>query len=243
MMAMVTPTRFTIQRGSVLRGNHIKSLICAAGLALLTRGQALPQQMQPSGGASLHTVHQPYDVETYGVFRNIMLSGDFSAKVQLAAVMAKHPSTGVGAVADARGEITIFDGKLIVSYGKPGTSPDANSESAALLATGSASEWQSVRVEQDIPPGEIESYISAAAKTHGVDPDKSFPFEVRGVLGPYVMHVNAAPTAAPHGMGLPMAITVESKGDRLDGLISGLYVSPDLEQFPAQLNRRIPRGE
>ncbi len=126
-----------------MRGDDIRLLICAAGLALLSCGQALPQQMPPSGGASMHTIHRPYDVETYGVFRNIMLSGEFGAKVQLAAVMARHPSTGVGAVADGRGEITIFDGKLIVSYGKPGSSPDANSEAAALLATASASEWQS----------------------------------------------------------------------------------------------------
>jgi hypothetical protein len=29
-------------------------------------------------------------------------------------------------------------------------------------------------------------------------------------------------------MGLPMAITVESKGDEIDGLITGIYVSADL---------------
>jgi hypothetical protein len=69
---------------------------------------------------------------------------------------------------------------------------------------------------------------AAAAKAHGIDADKSFPFEVRGNVGPYVMHVNAAPTGAPHGMGLPMAVTDEHEGDRLDCLVTGVYVSPDL---------------
>jgi alpha-acetolactate decarboxylase len=201
------------------------------GLALLTLVVGSPsqsQQMQPTGNSPMHTVHEPYAIETFGVLRNMMLSGDFSAKVRLGAVLAKHPTIGVGAVADARGEITILDGNLIVSYGKTGVSADANSEEAALLATGSATEWQSLRVERNIAPEEVESYIAAAAKANGLDPEKSFPFEVRGPIGPYFMHVNAEPTSGPHGMGLPMAITVQSQGDLLDGTIAGLYVSPDL---------------
>ena len=42
------------------------------------------------------------------------------------------------------------------------------------------------------------------------------------------MHVNAAPTGGPYGMGKPMAITVETKGDAIAGSVAGLYVSPDL---------------
>ena len=45
---------------------------------------------------------------------------------------------------------------------------------------------------------------------------------------PYVMHVNAAPIDGPHGMGLPMAITVERKGDEIAGSVAGLFVSPAL---------------
>jgi len=51
---------------------------------------------------------------------------------------------------------------------------------------------------------------------------------VRGTLAPYVMHVNAAPTGGPHGMGSPMALTVETRGDRIDGRVAGLYVSAEL---------------
>jgi hypothetical protein len=183
--------------------------------------------MQPMGDTALHTLHQPYDVETFGAFRNLVMRGDFSPKVNLADVMAKHPTTGVGALADALGEITIHDGKLIVSYGDgppTGTSPT----SAALLATASVDEWQSVPVPSDVPPEEIESFISMAAKSHGIDPAASFPFEVRGNIGPYAMHVNAAPTKSEHGMGLPMAVTVQNSGERLDSLVAGLYVSADL---------------
>jgi hypothetical protein len=142
--------------------------------------------------------------------------------------MAKHPTTGVGAVANALGEITIFDGKLIVTYGRPNTPTDAN-VSAALLAMGSVAEWQSVQVGRDVGPAEIETFIATTANGHGIDTRKSFPFQVRGLLFSYVMHVNAEAVPGPHGMGLPMAITVERKGDDpIDALVSGLYVSPDL---------------
>ncbi len=184
--------------------------------------------MPAMGDAATHTLHQPYGVETFGAFRNLMMGGDFEAQVRLDAVMAKRPTVGVGALAEARGEITIYDGKLVVSYGKTDTPADGASESAALLAIASVGGWQSVPVENDVPPREVESFIVVAAKTHGIDPEISFPFEVRGSIGPYVMHVNAAPTNGEHGMDLPMAETVQSKGDRLDGLVAGLYASLDL---------------
>jgi hypothetical protein len=209
-----------------MRAVDITGLAVVAAAAALAAGPALPQ-MQPMGDAAVHTLHQPYSVETFGEFRSIMMSGDFSPKVRLADAMAKRPTAGVGALADALGEITIYDGKLIVSYGYAPPA-DTSSASAALLAMASVDGWQSVPVANDVPPEEIESFIIVAAKTHGIDPTVSFPFEVRGNIGPYVMHVNAAPTKGEHGMGLPMAVTVQDKGDRLDGLAAGLYASLDL---------------
>jgi hypothetical protein len=180
-------------------------------------------QQQP-----LHVVQQPYNIESWGEFRRMMMTGDFTPKVKLADVMAKHPTVGVGAVADARGEVSIFDGRLVISYGKTGPATDLNSEYAALLAIGSTSDWQSALVERDVAPEMVEAYIAAAAKARSIDTEKSFPFEVRGNIGPYVMHVNAAPTVGSHGMGLPMAITVQKAADQTDGLVTGVYVSPDL---------------
>ena len=198
-----------------------------AGLLLLATVPVSAQQMPPAG-AAMHSMREPFAIETFGIFRNMMLSGDFSPKVQLVAVMAKHPTTAVGAIAEARGEITIYDGKLIVSYGKPEASVDVTADHAALLAMGTAGQWQTIPVEHDVAPEDVESYIAAAAKAHGVDPDKSFPFQARGSVGPYIMHVNAAPIDGPHGMGQPMAMTVDRRGDQIQGFVAGLYVAPDL---------------
>ncbi|MGN6748893.1 MAG: hypothetical protein ACTHJS_09910 [Xanthobacteraceae bacterium] len=210
-----------------MRSPHLTSSASIAGLLLLANVPASAQQM-PLAGAAMHSTREPFAIETFGIFRNMMLNGDFSPKVQLVAVMAKRPTTAVGAVAEARGEITIYDGKLIVSYGKSLPSIDVTADHAALLAMGTAGQWQTVPVEHDVAPEDVESYIAAVAKTHGIDPDQSFPFQARGGIGPFIMHVNAAPTDGPHGMGQPMAITVERRGDQIQGLVAGLYVAPDL---------------
>jgi len=198
---------------------------------------AFPARSQPVG---MHTIHQPYNVETWGEFRKIVMQGDFGAKVQLAEVMGRHPTIGVGTVAEGRGEITIHDGKLIISYGKPDSvHVDAGLESAALLQVGTAAAWRRVDVDQDVALTQIESYLAEAAQAHGLDPNKSFPFEIEGTLISYRMHVNAAPTNGPHGMGYPIAITVESTGDRLDGRVAGLYASADLIGIATHGGERI----
>jgi len=56
----------------------------AALLAALAFTRAWPQQTQPSGDAFTHTLHQPYDVETFGEFRKMMLRGDFTPRYNCA---------------------------------------------------------------------------------------------------------------------------------------------------------------
>jgi hypothetical protein len=212
-----------------MRMNGTVLLIGGAAVAWLIAGEAARPQQAESG---LHTLRQPYDIEAFGAFRMLILAGDFSRKVNLAAAMAKRPTTGVGAVADARGEITIHDGKLIVSYGQgeldQGSHPAADREDAALLATGTVAAWQTMTVAHDVAPDEIESFLAQMAGAHGLDPQGPFPFQIRGTLTAYAMHVNKAPTNGPHGMGQPIAIAREFKGDVIDGAIAGFYVSRDL---------------
>jgi alpha-acetolactate decarboxylase len=207
-----------------LNGTHL--LLWGAATVWLTAGA--PARSQPVISDAVHMVRQPYNIEAFGAFRMLILAGDFTPKVELAAVLAKHPTTGVGALADARGEVTIYDGKLIVSYGEQAPHPAAKAERAALLAVGTVASWQSIAVEHDVAPDAVEMFLAHMAGAHGLDPNGSFPFQSKGTLLSYVMHVNAAPTSGPHGMGQPIAITRESKGDAIDGLVAGLYASRDL---------------
>jgi alpha-acetolactate decarboxylase len=199
----------------------------AAAIVWLLAG-APARSQQPMEAAAMLTARQPYDIQAFGAFRQLILAGDFSRKVDLAAAMARRPTTGVGAVADARGEITIHDGRLIISYGRDGPDRPAADESAALLATGTVTAWQTVAVPHDVAPDEIETYLARTAAAHGLDGERSFPFQIRGTLMSYTMHVNAAPTGGPHGMGQPIALTRTLAGETVDGLVAGFYVSRDL---------------
>ena len=121
-----------------MRMFHIRSLAPIAAFLTFSIAPAVPQQLREPVDAATHAIRQPFAIETFGIFRNMMLSGDFTPKVQLLAAMAKHPTTGVGAIAEARGEITIYDGKLIVTYGKLVAPVDVTADHAALLAMASA---------------------------------------------------------------------------------------------------------
>ena len=207
-------------RAHALIGGGIAVAVLVAGFASAPHAQ--------SCGTPTPRTSEPYKIEAFGVFCNMMLQGDFTPKVAIGSVMSRLPSTGVGAVSGARGEITIADGKLIISYGKSDAHPTPDAETAALLDTGTVKEWQIIRIDSDVAPPAVESFLAQSARAHGLDPDKSFPFQLRGTVAPYVLHVNIAPIDGPHGMGLPMAITAERKGDDIAGGVAGLYVSPDL---------------
>jgi len=178
--------------------------------------------------AGSHAQDYAYGIKSFGQFRALILQGDFSPKIKLDAAMASQPTTGVGAVSEARGEITIYDGKLIISYGKEGVHPAPQSETAALLAVAKTPGWQEVKVDRDVTPDEIDVFISQTAGAHGLSSQGPFPFQIRGTLTSYVMHVNVAETNGPHGMGLPIALTVERKGEAIDGAVAGIYTSTDL---------------
>jgi len=145
-------------------------IVLAAALAVLAAEPAMPQMRIGDVDAEMHTVQQTYDVETFGAFRNIMMSGDFIARVRLDTLMARHPTTGVGALADALGEITICDGSLIVTYGKVPPTNSA-SEAAALLVTVRVDGWQGVPVENDVPAVRDASRTKPGQKHRSVKAD------------------------------------------------------------------------
>jgi hypothetical protein len=205
-------------RALIVGGIGITTLITAAASA----------QHVPGGGQVPPRREEPYSIEAFGAFRDLIMQGDFTPKVAIGSVMARRPTTGVGAVSAARGEITVIDGKLIISYGKTDMPSKPDGETAALLATAKVKEWQSVRVSADIAPEAVGAFLAQSARAHGLDPQKSFPFQLRGTVAPYAMHVNIAPIDGPHGMGLPMAVTAERKGEEIAGTVAGLHASPAL---------------
>lgn len=133
-------------------------------------------------------------VTSHGALRAVMHQRDFTPKVNLAAVLAQPHVFAVGALSGLRGEITIVDGVAWLAYPVAGDRARVErrrrtSEEAALLVSASVSRWQRVTLTRDVPFAELDATLEALARQHGCDPDRPFPFSVRGPVADLQFHV------------------------------------------------------
>jgi acetolactate decarboxylase len=206
------------------------AVIFSMGSSMRVQAQGSMQQ-QPSVGAE--TVTYPFGFKAYGAFQKMITEQFYAPVVQLKDVIAGHVTDAVGAVSGLRGEISMIDGRLIVSYGVDcGTAcPPAAIETATLLATAAARNWRAIPIDKDLDEKAMEAFIREQAKLGGLDGSKPFPFRINGAITNFVMHVNAAPNPRFRGHGSfdEMAITGLAKGARLAGYVVGFYAPPSLQ--------------
>ena len=80
---------------------------------------------------------RPVQMEAFGNFKRLAHTGDASAQLALSAVPATAGTYAVGALADLRGEIIVWDGRLLVTRGHSSegrTEAPAANDAATLLA-------------------------------------------------------------------------------------------------------------
>ena len=197
--------------------------IAAAGLVAISG--AVPAQAE--------SAEDPFGFKAYGVFSRMITQRNYLPVVALKDAVDGRATDAVGAVSGLRGEISVIEGRLIVSYGVDcGSScPAATSETATLLATASAQHWLAVAIDKDLDAKGVETFIRAQAKANGLDETKPFPFRINGAITDFVMHVNAAPNPRfkGHGSFDEMAVTGLAKGPRLAGSVVGFYAPPALQ--------------
>ena len=206
------------------------SIPLAISAALLfALGGSVQAQHQPQAAAPDY----PFGFNAYGVFGQMITQRNYQPVVALKDAFAGGTTDAVGAVSGLRGEISMIEGRLIVSYGADcaAACPAAASETATLLATALAQHWQSIVIDKDLDAEALEDFIRAQAKAKGVDDSKPFPFRIIGTITNFVMHVNAAPNPRfkGHGSFDEMAITGLAKGPRLAGFVVGFYAPPPLQ--------------
>jgi acetolactate decarboxylase len=204
--------------------------IAAAGLVAMSG--AVPAQAQTQQ-APAPSAEDPFGFKAYGVFSRMIIQRNYLPVVALKDAADGRATDAVGAVSGLRGEISVIEGKLIVSYGVDcgASCPAATSETATLLATASAQNWRSVAIDKDLDAKGVETFIRAQAKASGLDENKPFPFRINGAITDFVMHVNAAPNPRfkGHGSFDEMAVTGLAKGPRLAGSVVGFYAPPALQ--------------
>jgi hypothetical protein len=194
--------------------------------------QAQSSADQPSAVDS-KSAEYPFGFKAYGAYQKMITEQNYAPVLQLNDVVAGRVTDAVGAVSGLRGEISMIDGRLIVSYGVDcGTAcPPAAIETATLLAVATARDWRAVPIDKDLDQQATEAFIREQAKLSGLDEKKPFPFRINGAITNFVMHVNAAPNPRFKGRGSfdEMAITGFTKGPRIAGYVIGFYAPPSLQ--------------
>src|SRR5450759_186759 len=204
--------------------------IFAMASSLQVQAQGSPHQSPAVGSQS---AQYSFGFKAYGAFGNMIQQRNYLAAVALKDVADDLATDAVGALSGLRGEISMIEGKLIVSYGAEcGTAcPAAAAETATLLATATARNWRPVPIDKDLDAKAVESFIREQAKANGLEETKPFPFRINGALTNFVMHVNAAPNPRfkGHGSFDEMAVTGLAKGPRVAGSVVGFYAPPALQ--------------
>lgn len=200
------------------------------GSPVLAQAQGGMNQPPAAGSAA---AGYPFGFKAYGVFRTMIQQQSYLPVVALKDAVADRATDAVGAVSGLRGEISMIEGRLIVSYGSDcgTTCPSASTETATLLATATARNWRPVPIDKDLDAKATETFIREQAKANGLDENKPFPFRINGAITNFTMHVNAAPNPRfkGHGSFDEMAITGLAKGPRIAGSVVGFYAPPALQ--------------
>jgi acetolactate decarboxylase len=211
----------------------LAALAIATALAALLEGsvrvQAQGSMHQPNVVAT-KSVEYPFGFKAY---RNMITERNYLPVVALKDAIDARATDAVGAVSGLRGEISVIEGRLIVSYGADcaAACPSTANETATLLATAAVRNWRPIQIAKDLDAKATETFIREQAKAVGLDESKPFPFRINGVIVNFVMHINAAPNPRfkGHGSFDEMAITGLAKGPRLAGSVIGFYAPPPLQ--------------
>jgi alpha-acetolactate decarboxylase len=177
---------------------------------------------------------EPAAVQAFGNFKRLAHTGDASAKIALREVPTTAGTYAVGALTGMRGEILVWDGKLLVTRGH---SPEGRTEaaradeSATLLALANVAAWEEVPVPSDMKQAEFEAFVVKQAAARGLDAAKPFPFLVRGEFPAVLWHVVTGAAGSGHGGAHAQGHAANRVFDErnVTGVMVGFYSADALE--------------
>ena len=168
---------------------------------------------------------------SYGHFKQMIKSRNITGKTTIDRLNLESQGTYVvGALGSATGEITIFDGKIYLSYGKAGTQNILNhipkGESAMLLAVIKPKKFaKPISIAEDMMDLDFYEWIEDQAKANAIDPKKPFLFILKGEFKELVWHIINGRNIVPPKVGekhyLMEKLFVKKKEE--NGIIFGIY--------------------
>lgn len=179
----------------------------------------------------------PFNLKHYGNFKRMVHMKKVDGVVDLKTALEGKHIYGVGAIKNAEGEITVYDGKVWLSYGKDGidkvTREIPSGEQAALLVTAEVEKWKGIAIPRDMREQEFYSFILDKAKDVGIDIKRPFPFLIEGQINNLVWHVINGPetlgAGIMHGHGAHKFLkSIAEKREQVSAVIVGFY-SADIQ--------------
>jgi alpha-acetolactate decarboxylase len=183
---------------------------------------------------------EPFDVRVFGNFERMLHSGDTRGAVKLREILTLPGSYGLGALDGLRGEILLWDGKLLVSRGHSANGavePFAPTDEAVFFVVARVEAWDEVAIPSDMTRAEFELFVLQNAVRKGLSRDRAFPFSVRGSFPRVLWHV-ATGASSTHSDQSTEAVRTHSQGHarsrvfdqtNVAGFLLGFYSGVALE--------------
>lgn len=174
---------------------------------------------------------QSSSFQSYGHFKKMIKSRNLTGKTTIDTLnLEKKGTYAVGALGSATGEITIFDGKIYLSYGKTGIAQTLNhipkGESAMLLALIRPKKFiEPITIPEEMMDLDFYEWLESQAKAKNIDPTKPFLFILKGTFKELLWHIvhgrNIIPPKAGEKHYLMEKLFVRK--DEEQGIIFGIY--------------------
>lgn len=176
-------------------------------------------------------ITEGWGFQSYGHFKQMIKSRNITGKTTIDNLALEQKGTyGVGALGSATGEITVYDGKIYLSYGKAGVAQTLNhipkGESAMLLALIRPEKFtETITIQEEMMDLDFYEWIEDQAAAKDIDPSKPFLFVLKGKFRELVWHIingrNIVPPKADKKHYLMEKLFVRK--DEAKGIIFGIY--------------------
>lgn len=181
---------------------------------------AVPAQAEEKGA--------PFNLKHYGNFKKMMHTKNVEGVVDLKTALDGKHTYAVGAIKNAEGEITVYDNKAWLNYGKDGLDKATHEvpagERAMLLVTASVDKWVEIVIPHDMPENELHIFILNHAEKNGLSADTPFPFLIEGGMKKLVWHVINGPRPDSEGHGSHAFINkLERESEQVNAILIGFY--------------------
>ena len=176
----------------------------------------------------------PFDVEAWGVYSELVETRRYTTNFFLHGLPYYDITVAVGALTGLRGEVTVIDKEVIISYGGGSCAdcPPKSEEETTLLATASVSRWSDpIALPGTLSGPDLEKFILDQATMMGLAAGEPFPFRLQGTLVKAGMHVAKGPNPAftGHGSTQTMAVMDVVESAAIGGEVIGFHSGEKLE--------------